>query len=563
MKRRSKLEKTIGQVLQKACLAFLLPILSLTPSQVMAAGSGGAASSGASVQQNVPNGSPSYHSGPDFATPPSSSTTPSAPLTAPGQPNGTGIHEDSGSGSQPPDWSGFSIDRAPLRGPIDIGKNPSGLAPNQPPASGIAPPLVSGSVEFNEGIPDYPNLPPLTPVDALNEALINGPRAAAIRAQFGIVQAGYAAATQAPNPVFMFDRGIVAEQENRIGPILTEELPFKLLFRLIIQKRLVDQTRTDLMNQLWQLRASVRRAYTEVVVAQETYKTLTDLFALSSRLEQVTRRQLNAGLVPGLDVLKAKLATSQTGVDRVVGAQRVLRARQQLNIIMGRPFDAQYNVRPLPDFTSGRTPDPTTFQTSDLLPDFSQPLNPVTSYLQLALANRLELKSLYQQLRLNDAQLKAAYGNIIPNPTLALGKSYGGNVPTGPKLTAVFFTVNAGMPMTDLNQGNIAFYKATAKQLRLQITSQRNQIAEDVATDYQNLISARDRLRLYQDQILSESARVARLAQRSYAVGQSDITSTLAAQQANVQTRSAYLDAVQAYESAFIDLEQACGVPLD
>ena len=52
------------------------------------------------------------------------------------------------------------------------------------------------------------------------------------------------------------------------------------------------------------------------------------------------------------------------------------------------------------------------------------------------------------------------------------------------------------------------------------------------------------------------------MARRGYEVGQNDITSTLAAQQANVQIKAAYLDAVRAYQQAFTDLEQAVGHPL-
>ena len=62
--------------------------------------------------------------------------------------------------------------------------------------------------------------------------------------------------------------------------------------------------------------------------------------------------------------------------------------------------------------------------------------------------------------------------------------------------------------------------------------------------------------------MLADSYEVARLARRSYEVGQSDITSTLQAQQANVQIRSQYLDAVMSYASAFTDLELSTGAPL-
>lgn len=432
---------------------------------------------------------------------------------------------------------------------------------NSAEATSAAQPPERLSITYDEQSPPNFNSPPISVVDALNTALIESPRAAAIRAQFGVVQAGYAAVTQVPNPIFFMDRGLVAEQEARIGPILTEEPPWKLFFRFLAQKRLISQTEFDLMTQLWRLRSDVRRAYTEVVVAQETLKTLDELYSLSAKLEAVASKRFQAGDVPELDVLKARLATSQTQVDRVVGIQRVIRARQQLNVIMGRAVENPINVPELPDYTGGHKPNPQA-EKSDVLPDFSKSVEPLAIYLSTAENNRLELKSLREQIKVNQARLESAYGNIVPNPSIALGKSTEGNVPTGPKITAVFFTINSGMPMTNVNQGNIALYKAMTKQLNYQISSQKNQIETDVSSAYQNLLAARGKLQTYQDHVLADSFEVARLARRSYEVGQIDITATLAAQQANVQTRSAYLDAVASYQSSFTDLEQALGLPL-
>jgi cobalt-zinc-cadmium efflux system outer membrane protein len=439
--------------------------------------------------------------------------------------------------------------------------NGENLTPEQKSAKDEA---IQATVEYYDEVPDTSQFPPLPVVDALNTALIESPRAAAIRAQFGITEAGYAMVTQAPNPFFLYDRGMVAEQENRIGPILTEEPPWKIFFRYVSQKRLVDQTRLDLMTQLWQLRSDVRRAYTEVVVAQETLKTLNELYDLSAKLENVASKRFQAGDVPELDALKARLATSQANVDRVVGAQRVVRARQQLSIILGRGVESPINIPGLPDYTGGNK---VRFELkadkTDVLPDFSKSVEPLSIFESMAEENRLELKSLAVQRKLNDVNLKGAYGNMIPNPSLAFGKSVQGNVPTGPKLTAVFFTLNAPLPTVNFNQGPIYQYKATGRQLKYQTAAQRNQIGTDVASAYQNLLAQREKLRTYQEHVLAESFEVARLARRSYEVGQSDITATLAAQQANVQVRSAYLDAVQSYQLAFTDLEQACGTPLE
>ncbi|HEY9681950.1 MAG TPA: TolC family protein [Oculatellaceae cyanobacterium] len=431
------------------------------------------------------------------------------------------------------------------------------------PSSATSGTPVAAAVEYFEDVPDMSAAPPLRVVDALNEALINGPRAAAIRAQFGITQAGYAAATMVQNPIFLFDRGAAAEFENRIGPILTEQSPWKLFFRFLVQKRLVDQKRFDLMSQLWQFRSEVRRTYIEVVVSQETFKTVNELYELAAKLEAVTNKRLIAGTVAELDLLKSRLATHQANVDRVVAAQRVIRARQQLNLIMGRPVDGAINVPPLPDYTGVNVgKGKTQIENTEVLPDFSSAVEPLPSFLSIAENNRLELKSLQQQLKVNQAQLKAAYGNVVPDQVVGFGKSSGPIGPPGPILTAVFFTVYAPIPITNTNQGNIAQYKATLKQLRFQINTQRNQINSEVSSAYQNLAAAREKLQIYRDSILANSLTVARLARRSYEVGQSDITAALTAQQANVQTQTEYLDAVMSYQSSFTDLEQASGIPL-
>ncbi len=457
-----------------------------------------------------------------------------------------------------------------LSAPASSSGNPKVPAPAAQSAPATTSPMPSGSpstsatIEYDESIvPDVSDAPPTNVVDSLNQALIDSPRAAAIRAQFGITEAGYAQVTVVPNPVFFFDRGLVAEQENRIGPILTEEPPWKLYFRWLTQKRLVDQTRFDLMTQLWQLRSDTRRAYTEIVVAQETLKTLNELYDLSAKLEFVASKRYKAGDVPELDVLKARLATEQAATDKIVGAQRVIRARQQLNVLLGKPIDRPLNVPPLPDYTGGTgTKFNLQAQKSDVLPDPKESVPPLALFLSMAEDNRLELKSLNQQLKVNDANLKGAYGNMIPNPTIAVGKSYAGNLPTGPKITAVFFTINVQSPTSNFNQGNIVQYRATAKQLHYQIQSQKNQISAGVSSAYQTMLGARAKLFTYQDHILADSYETARLARRSYEVGQSDITATLAAQQANVQIRSQYLDAVSTYQQSFTDLEQACGTPL-
>ena len=418
------------------------------------------------------------------------------------------------------------------------------------------------TIEYDVSLAPISSQPGLSVVRAMNEALMNSPRAAAVRAQFAIVRANYGYATQAPNPIVFMDRGMVAEQVFRLGPTLTIEPPWKLIFRLLATKRLVEQTKIDLLTALWSLRTDVRKAYVEVVVAQETLKTLIELYDLSSKLLAVASKRFHAGDVPELDFLKARLANSQNEVELGVGKKRVLRSYQQLDVIMGRGVNDLVNVPGLPGFTGQSAAFHLTGEKSDILPDFDKSIPPLQEFIDLAFEHRLEIKSLNAQMRVNAANLRLAYGNVIPNAMLTFGKSSAGNPPTGPKLSATFFTLNAEVPFGNWHQGDIFTYKATAKQLHYQMGSLRNQVTSEITGAYQNLIAQREKIRAYQDHVLADSYEVARLARRSYEVGQSDITSTLQAQQANVAIRSQYLDAVMSYSLAFTDLEQACGKPL-
>ena len=390
----------------------------------------------------------------------------------------------------------------------------------------------------------------------LNEGLVNSPRVAATRALLGISKALYAAATAMPNPVFFRDEGAIAEGVRRIGPQQTLEPPWKLAFRLLAAKRQVQETKLEILDTLWHFRNDVRRAYTEVVVAQESYQTLQDLSVLAHKLLTVTNKRLQSGAVPELDVLKARLATSQADIDTARGRMRVTKSRQQLNVIVGRAFNSPISATRLPSFEVKT-------EKSELLPDYSVPFPPVADFIAMAFENRLELRSNKQLLKLNKAQLYSAYSNILPNPTVGYGSSTNINLPTGPKLNGVFLTLNAELPVFTFSQGDIARLKANAKQLALQEAAIKNQITADVTSAYMTVLTARSRLKSYQDHVLADSAEVARLARRSYEVGQSDINATLLAQQANFQVRSDYLDAVSNYQAAMTDLEQSIGEPIE
>ncbi len=392
---------------------------------------------------------------------------------------------------------------------------------------------------------------------ALNEGLLKSPRTAAARALLGISKAGYWAATATPNPAFFRDEGAIAEQVRRVGFGLTYDPPWKIVFRLLAAKAQTVETKSEIINALWLFRADVRRAYTEVVVAEATYRTLSEIVELTRKLRQVTQRRFVAGDVPQLDVLKARLAMSQSEIEQQQGLTRVLRAKQQLNVMLGRDVEGEIAVYSLPGFFQLKA------LKSEFLPDFTEQLPVLKEYINTALISRPELKVIKNQIKLAQAQLRTSYGEVVPDPNIVVGDSVNNNAPTGPKLRGIFVTVNCQLPLYNFQQGDIFKLKAVIKQSQLEYLARKNTVVGEVSNAYQNLVVSRNKIKTYQEHVLADSDEVARLARRSYEVGAADITATLQAQQANIQIRNQYLESVMQYQQAYTDLEQAVGEPLE
>ena len=179
-----------------------------------------------------------------------------------------------------------------------------------------------------------------------------------------------------------------------------------------------------------------------------------------------------------------------------------------------------------------------------------------------ALKTRLDIKIINQSIAVNRANKRITVANILPNVQLNVGNSYSGNPPEGPATRGYFVGFTQELPIFNFQQGELARLSAQNIQLNRELESIKNQVTEEVVSAYQQLTAARERVAYFQNKILSSSENVARLARRSYEVGQSDIASTLAAQQANVQLKAAYLEAVRNFQQSLTDLEQAIGHPL-
>jgi cobalt-zinc-cadmium efflux system outer membrane protein len=426
---------------------------------------------------------------------------------------------------------------------------PASVAPVPGPAS------PSQFIPFGVPTATMPTLrgtdtPMLSLSASLDTSLVQSPRMSGVRALLGVAKAGYAQALTLPNP------GIYIANNYRnsylTGASIPIEPPWKLYFRLLIAKRQVEQTKLEIARTMWQFRGEVRKAYAAFVTSEELLNARLQVRDLSQKIWDASKTQYDQGSVPGLDVRRAKLAWIQARMDADAAQIQVNQAREQLDLIMGKSPDEPIQTPPLQPGEKG----------SELLPEQSKELPNRAQLVLRAKENRLELKIAKAAILTNEANLKNAYGNVIPTPRFVTGRVIEANPPTGPKTKAPFFQAYIDTPVLNFNQGDITKFKAIEKQLKLDFAGQNNQIEGQVSLAYHRVMAARQRLKTFTEEALPEADAVGNISKHGYELGQLDLNTLLDAQRANIQTKSQFFDAVLAYQIALNDLEQAIGVPL-
>ncbi|MBX9674112.1 MAG: TolC family protein [Candidatus Obscuribacterales bacterium] len=403
----------------------------------------------------------------------------------------------------------------------------------------------------------------LTMTQAMDETLMQSPRASSLRLQLGIAKSSLVKATEMPNPSLFMDNGYRAEFTYRYGVSAPIELPWKLALRIMAAKKQIGLADLQISKGLWSLRGDIRRSYTEALMAQERYQMADELTRLFARLKAISQVRFDNGDVAELDVQRADLALERAEIRKDALFGKIARAKQGLAVLLGRNYLAEgsFEIPRLPIYGLKS-------QTLEFLPDIETPVPDLQNLLQKAMANRLEIKIVEQSKKLNSANLKLAYGNVLPNPTIAAGTS----AVNGPPLEAAgptrntfrgfFFQTYVPVPIFNFNQGDISQYRARSTQINKELDAQKNIVQQEVVMAHKALQIEKQRIQALQQKTMERSKKVAQMAQKSYEIGQFDMAAVLLAQQENLDVQNEYLDAVYAYEMAYTDLEQSIGTLL-
>lgn len=401
--------------------------------------------------------------------------------------------------------------------------------------------------------------------DALQAAVTRNPQLKAARAQLNVSQAAIRTASARLNPVFSSDNGI-AEGTSRVGIEQTIELGGKRKNRIALAMAQRDAVFSLYNTRFLDIRSDVRRVYTQLYNAQEKQLTYENILQVTQELVNIAKMRQKAGDIATLDVLQTEIVNVNAQNDLQTIVQDVVLNRNRLNALLRQPLHTN-TVLTAPSTVPQLMPSPNTLPSNTnptvLKAAINQWDGDSESLIQLAYQRRPELQQINRNLVVTQREMAVAKGNRIPNLALTAGPDIVyKNLNNSANQTSVFFTGTLEIPLFNRQQGPIQEALAKGVQLQEEAEALKTTISLEVSNALYSYGMNLKRVQRYEQILLPYSTTVVQKSKRAFQEGKSSILTPINAQQAYINTRIGYLQALQDTQNSISDLERAIGAGL-
>jgi cobalt-zinc-cadmium efflux system outer membrane protein len=378
----------------------------------------------------------------------------------------------------------------------------------------------------------------LTESEALSRLSTDSPRARAARSPIDIARVDVLNAARWPNPRLIWDRESVAGISETMV-MVAQPLPItgRRGFEIQAAAALVTATSNRTDDEIRRLRADLRLAFTDLVVAQTRERELTAARNRLRDLADVLAKREAEGDAAGFDRIRAERDVLDVDTDRVMAATE--RARAQA--ILGSFFTDVSDPSRL--LAIG----PTTS---------AAPLPPVEGLVEKAESIRGELLALRREVEAAGFAERAAERRRIPEPEVLAGTK-SSNFSGGDIGSVV--TVTAALPLFDRGRPERALALARAAQAEARAAAFRQVLRGQIGALRSVVIERRDVAERYRTLAVTSADQIERIAQVSYDAGERTIIELLDAYRtgSTARIRQASLD--EAVRQAEIELEFVSG----
>lgn len=336
------------------------------------------------------------------------------------------------------------------------------------------------------------------------------------------------------------------DNPNYIGPIFPIEIA-KRGARKRLAKSNYELTRGKVALAELTLNLDVREAYVYLVANKSYLKILKGQKELLEELLDIAHKKYEAGAVPQMDVIHAKMTLNQLLIQFNSANTYVYSARYNFNrLLNSQCFDSKEDYLPeQKDFISVITPDPLM-----KMPDFQK-------FCEFAFETRLDFKNAQKDIEVAQKNLIVVTRQRVPDFEIGAGymfvpqaKATDGQFSQGMYLIANITNI----PLLYQYTPEIKNAKLELEQKLLAYQSLRNKAIMNLHRTYDEFITAQDNLNYYNDVLLNESKEFLNLSKRSYEVGKSNMTDFIFVQQSYKNIMMGYIEALAKYYDTWINV---------
>lgn len=392
----------------------------------------------------------------------------------------------------------------------------------------------------------------LTLEAALHQAFQKNPELQVIRRDLGVAQGELTQARTYPfNPELELE-GNGGRSRTRESPVERRTVGgFAVGLSQVIEIQGQRAIRTDiatsnLAKTTWEVQAEeerilgdVMQAFGELLAAQERLKLAEQTVALAEETREAARKQLEAGEVPRLDLLRAEVELRRVVTRQLAEERRLAIARKNLNLRLGRAPDTPLRAEgPL------------------LLPE---PAGTRAELLQHAVELRPDLKAAEAELQSTRRRVSLVRAERL-FPEVEVAFRYEEDHALEEREQRGILEVAIPLPLFNRHQGELeAALAATLKQ-EAQIALVRAQIETEVATAFEQFRGSQQIVEQYVQQILPQQEQNFRLLREGYTLGQFGLSDVLLAQRELTDVRFDYLETITEFNTAVAELRRAAGL---
>ncbi len=326
-------------------------------------------------------------------------------------------------------------------------------------------------------------------------------------------------------------------QDWRVGFIQEFEIFGQRALRRNSARIGLDASAAQLSDQARLLEGATKMTFYDAMRARDQLELLSELAKLDLNLVEAARTRLEAGEINQVEYNSAQIRYGQSHRAVVAGGERYRLVRSSLGRLLGGSAGAE----PEP---SGRTT--------------VQPIQvEIESLIEGARRNRPDLRA--RQLAIAQLDSEIALNQRLNYPNPAIGMFFGHDNNTEHFIGPLF---GFSLPLFNRRVGEATILAGRRAQAKDQLRATELTVEQQVRDAYNNYLTARQTLRIYQDEVVVPARQSFGLLETAFTEGKIDLLRLAIAEREAFEARMAYVDAWFEVLAAQVAIELATGTPL-